>query len=51
MLDLELDREACGRFGSNTCASTSGLVWALGVADQSLAGAIVVCNGGGDAAL
>lgn len=53
LLDLELDREVLfGLLGSNVCASASGLVCALGVADQSLViGAIEVCMGGGELGL
>lgn len=53
MLDRELDREVLlGFLGSNVCASASGLVCALGVADQSLViGAIEVCRGGGELGL
>lgn len=36
-----------GLFGSSDFGSASGRVWARGVADQSLAGGIVVCMGGG----
>lgn len=50
LLDRELDRELfVGLLGSSVCASASGLVCALGVADQSLViGAIEVCMGGGE---
>ena len=53
LLDRELDREVLlGLLGSNVCASASGLVCALGVADQSLViGAIEVCRGGGEPGL
>lgn len=55
LLDRELDLEAPDLLGCSnacTCVSTSGLVWALGVADQSLdIGAIDVCIGGGETGL
>ena len=53
LLDRELDREVLlGLLGSSVCASASGLVCALGVADQSrVIGAIEVCMGGGELGL
>lgn len=53
LLDRELDRELLlGLLSSSVCASASGLVCALGVADQSLViGAIDVCRGGGELGL
>lgn len=51
LLDRELEREDICLLSSNVCASTSGLVCALGVADQSRTGAIEVFIGGGDPGL
>ena len=53
LLDRELDRDPAGgrTFGSKVCASASGLVCALGVADQSRAGGTDVWIGGGEIGL